>query len=129
MPLDMLFDCFTWLLVAVQTKQREARPRREIDSLNCGNMVIGQATSFSCLFSLQFGEMDFLWAWVENAQALPKNFLIFSPYQITPTFIFSSIFSHLFSIHPISPPTKHSLSFFFIFIYFQINVLRSPATL
>ena len=34
-------------------------------SLNWANMVTGQASSFSCLFSLQFGVIDFLWALVK----------------------------------------------------------------
>ena len=62
-----------WLLMVVQKKQKR---RREIDSLNWGNMVTGQATSFSCLFSLQFGEIDFLWALMK---ILGPHQKIFSP--------------------------------------------------
>ena len=41
-----------------------------------------------------------------DSSLFTKNSLIFSPYQTTPT----SIFSPLFSIYPIPPLTKHTLS-------------------
>lgn len=47
----------------------------------------------------------FLWGWVENALALFKNFISFHSYQTIPI----PIFLHLFSIHFIPPPTKHTL--------------------
>ena len=65
------FDCFTWLWLCGRNT-REAIGREISDvchaleeckrGLIWGNMVSGQATSFSCLFSLHFGETNFVWA-------------------------------------------------------------------
>ena len=62
------------------------------------------------LFSLHFGVTSFRWARVENAWAPPKIFLSLPPYQTTPFFIFSPIFSPNFSILPKIHPSKHSVS-------------------
>lgn len=102
--LDMqLFDCFVWLLVAVQKKQKRSKERDRLIKLGqYGNWVSNKI--FMLVFS-PFQRDGFLWTQVENGQAPPKNFLSFSPYQTTLT----SVLSHLFSIHPILPLIKHTL--------------------
>ena len=99
----LLFDCFVWLLVAMQKKQKRSKERDRLIKLGqYGNWVSNK------LFMLVFSPVrrdEFLWTQVENGWALPKNFLSFSPYQTTLT----SILSSLFSIHPIPLPTKHTL--------------------
>ena len=102
--LDMqLFDCFVWLLVAMQKKQRRSKERDRLIKLGqYGNWVSNKL--FMLVFSLVRRD-GFLWTQVENGWAPPKNFLSFSPYQTTLT----SILSHLFSIHPTPSRTKHTL--------------------
>ena len=96
-----MFDCFVWLLVAVQKKQNRSKETHRLIKLGqYGNWVSNKLLVFSPV------QRDgFLWAYVENGWAPPKNFLSFSTYQTTLT----SILSHLFSIHPILPPIKHTL--------------------
>ena len=71
-----------------------------------GNFVVELEYKFSCLFSLQFGEMNVWWARGENALAPPKKIDPFSHYQTK----LIPIFSHLFFIVLIPPPSKWTLS-------------------
>ena len=79
-------------------KQKEEKDK----NLVSGNFVIHQQQAKSCLLSLHFGEVVFF---MGNAWPHPKIFISFTPYQTRPT----SIFSYIFSIYPISSPTKHTL--------------------
>ena len=63
------------------------------------------------MFSLHFGETSFRWGLVKNARP-PPNFFFPSLLTKQHSFsFFSPIFSLNFSIHPISPPNKHTVRF------------------
>ena len=59
---------------------------------------------FSRMFFFQIEEINFWWAWGENAWTPPKIIPLFFSYQITP----NPHFSPFFSIIPISSSIKHT---------------------
>ena len=92
------------------SKENTSREReRERDNFTIKQEFVQKFLHNFLSHSPQFGEIVFWCVWRENSWAPPK----FPPplplnQTLVPT-IFCPIFSHFFSLLPISPPTKHTI--------------------